>query len=69
MSVLLDARSFRSHATCQPTGPGLGIELDPDRVGKYQELYQQLGPYPYIGDASRPGWVPMIPERAWPEPR
>lgn len=51
-----------------PTGPGLGIELDADRMGKYRELYEQLGTYPYIGDPGRPGWIPMIPERAWPEP-
>jgi glucarate dehydratase len=50
-----------------PTGPGLGVELDPDRVARYHELYQRAGSYPYIGDASRPGWTPMIPEQDWPD--
>ena len=51
-----------------PTGPGLGVELDPDRVGRYRELYEREGSYSYLGDRSRPGWVPMIPEQNWPEP-
>lgn len=51
-----------------PAGPGLGVELDPDRVARYHELYQKLGPYPYISDPRRAGWIPMIPERNWPEP-
>jgi glucarate dehydratase len=49
-----------------PTGPGLGVELDPDRVARYRELYERAGSYAYIGDPARPGWVPMIPEQDWP---
>ncbi len=51
-----------------PTGPGLGVELDPDRVGRYAELYRREGGYAYVGDPARPGWIPMIPEQDWPLP-
>jgi glucarate dehydratase len=51
-----------------PTGPGLGVELDSDRVARYKELYERDGAYSYIGDPRRPAWIPMIPERDWPTP-
>jgi len=59
---------YRGGAIEVPSGPGLGVKLDPDRVGRYHELYRKLGPYPYISDPRRAGWTPMIPERNWPEP-
>ena len=58
---------YRDGAIAVPTGPGLGVELDPDKVAKYHELYRTLGPYPFTGDARRPEWVPMIPESNWPD--
>jgi glucarate dehydratase len=58
---------YRDGAIAVPTGPGLGVELDPDKVARYHELYLKLGPYPFTGDARRPDWVPMIPEWDWPE--
>src|SRR5437764_6790107 len=30
-----------------PTGSGLGIKLDREKLGKYAELYKRLGSYPY----------------------
>lgn len=50
-----------------PAGPGLGVELDQDRVARYHELYEREGGYAYIGDPARPGWIPMIPEQDWPQ--
>jgi glucarate dehydratase len=67
--VIVDGKMpYRGGAIEVPSGPGLGVELDPDRVGRYHELYRKLGPYPYISDPRRAGWTPMIPERNWPEP-
>jgi glucarate dehydratase len=57
---------YRDGAIAVPTGPGLGVELDPDRVAQYHELYGKLGTYIFTGDERRPGWVPMIPEADWP---
>jgi glucarate dehydratase len=60
--------AYKDGAIAVPTGPGLGVELDPDRMARYHELYQQLGAYVFTGDTHRPDWVPMIPERDWAEP-
>lgn len=51
-----------------PTGPGLGVRLDYDKLGGYRELYKQLGPYPYDQDPLRPGWTPTIPNNRWADP-
>ncbi len=48
-----------------PTGPGLGVELDRDKLGEYNELYKRLGGYPYDRDPLRPGWAPTIPNNRW----
>jgi len=58
----------RDGAMDVPAGPGLGVELDADKVARYRELYEREGPYAYVGDPRRPSWVPMIPEQDWPEP-
>lgn len=44
-----------------PTGPGLGVELDRDKVAEYAELYRELGGYPYDRDPGRPDWYPLLP--------
>jgi glucarate dehydratase len=51
-----------------PTTPGLGIKLDPERLGKYRELYLRLGNYPYDQDPGRPGWTPTVPNTRWADP-
>jgi glucarate dehydratase len=51
-----------------PTGPGLGVELDREKVAKYAELYKQLGGYPYDQDPRRPSWSPTIPNQRWADP-
>src|SRR5512147_559663 len=33
-----------------PTGPGLGVRLDREKLGRYHELFLTLGPYPYDQD-------------------
>src|SRR3954467_5566328 len=37
-----------------PTGPGLGVRLDRDKLGEYADLYRRLGSYPYDRDPLRP---------------
>ncbi len=51
-----------------PSAPGLGIELDPDRMARYAELYRELGGYPYDRDPGRPGWYPLVPNQDWADP-
>jgi len=51
-----------------PTGPGLGVRLDREKVAEYSELYKELGSYPYDQDPLRPGWSPAIPNNRWADP-
>ena len=51
-----------------PSGPGLGVKLDYDSLGGYNELYRRLGAYPYDQDPLRPGWTPTIPNDRWADP-
>lgn len=45
-----------------PTGPGLGVTLDPDRMDKYERLYEKLGDYyaRFHQDPRRPEWYPTV---------
>jgi glucarate dehydratase len=59
---------YRDGAISVPRGPGLGVELDRDRLGKYHELYLELGGYPYDRDPARPGWYALVPNQRWADP-
>src|SRR6478609_8210176 len=48
-----------------PTAPGLGIELDRDKLNKYAEYYKATGGYTYDRDPQRPGWFSVLPEKNW----
>lgn len=52
-----------------PTGPGLGVNLDRERVGRYAELYKSLGGYAYDRDPGRPDWFPLVPNEKWADHR
>lgn len=51
-----------------PAGPGLGVTLDRDKLGEYQELYRRLGNYAYDQDPGRPAWSPTVPNERWADP-
>lgn len=59
---------YEKGAIAVPTGPGLGVKLDRDKVAEYRELYRRLGNYPYDQDPLRPGWTPTIPNDRWADP-
>ena len=44
-----------------PQGPGLGVELDSEKVQKYHRLYLERGPTNEFYDPWRPDWVPTLP--------
>lgn len=48
-----------------PEGPGLGIELDREKLLKYSAYYKETGSYPYDRDPERPDWFSILPERKW----
>lgn len=59
---------YRDGAIAVPSGPGLGVELDRDKLARYAELYERLGGYSYDRDPGRPGWFAHIPNRDWADP-
>jgi glucarate dehydratase len=59
---------YKNGAIAVPTGPGLGVKLNRDKLGEYSELYKRLGGYPYDQDPGRPGWTPIIPNDRWADP-
>jgi len=50
-----------------PTGPGLGVDLDRDKLNQYAEYYKEVGGYPYDRDPGRPDWFGVLPEKEWAE--
>jgi len=60
---------YEDGAIAVPKGPGLGVRLDRERLGKYRELFLELGGYPYDQDPLRPGWTPLVPNERWADPK
>lgn len=59
---------YQNGAIAVPTGPGLGVELDYDKLAKYAENYKETGGYPYDRDPGRPGWFSLVPNTRWADP-
>jgi glucarate dehydratase len=47
---------YKDGAIALPSGPGLGVELDEDKLKQYQEYFKQTGGYAYDRDPERPDW-------------
>ena len=52
---------YRNGCFDVPTGPGLGVEVDWDKVARYHELYENEGQVSEFYDAARPDWIPALP--------
>ena len=59
---------YAGGAIAVPSGPGLGVTLDREKLRRYNELFRELGGYPYDRDPGRPGWYPLIPNTRWADP-
>ncbi|MFD1717626.1 enolase C-terminal domain-like protein [Georgenia deserti] len=59
---------YENGAIQVPTGPGLGVELDHDRMQKYAEHFREVGNYTYDRDPHRPDWYPLVPNERWANP-
>jgi glucarate dehydratase len=51
-----------------PTGPGLGVEIDRDKLAQYAEHFREVGGYAYDRDPARPDWYSVFPERRYADP-
>jgi glucarate dehydratase len=60
--------AYRDGMIDVPTGHGLGIEVDRDKVRRYAELYRELGGYSYDRDPGRPEWYSVVPEYRYADP-
>ena len=59
---------YENGAIAVPSGPGLGVELDREKVRQYSELYKELGGYTYDRDPGRPDWYAVVPNQRWADP-
>jgi glucarate dehydratase len=61
--------TYRNGKIAVPKGPGLGVEIDRDKVRRYAEHFREVGGYAYDRDPGRPGWYAMVPETRYADPR
>ncbi|MGV8851459.1 MAG: enolase C-terminal domain-like protein [Rhodoglobus sp.] len=60
--------TYENGSIAVPTGSGLGVTLDREKMAEYAEFYLETGNYPYDRDPGRPGWYPLIPNDRWADP-
>jgi glucarate dehydratase len=60
--------AYADGAIAVPTGPGLGVALDAERMAAGVDRYRRLGGYPYDRDPGRPDWYPLMPNSKWADP-
>ena len=56
--ILAQPLRFREGCVDVPEGPGLGVELDRDRVEAYARRHAEEGTYWFWGQRRQPGWSP-----------
>ena len=60
---------YRNGAIAVPSGHGLGVELDDDKVKQYHEYFLETGGYPYDRDPARTGWYSIAGDNSrWAKP-
>ena len=57
----LPRHEYEDGSIALPTGPGLGVELDRDKLATYAEYYKRVGSYAY--DRGEPKSVAFHDER------
>lgn len=59
--VITEPWTFQAGTFRVPTAPGLGVELDRDKVAYYHRRHQERGGVNDFLDPHRPNWVPALP--------
>lgn len=60
--------AYENGAIRVPSAPGLGVELNREKLAEYAELFQRLGGYAYDRDPARPCWYSVFPEKRYADP-
>lgn len=60
--VITEPFVFEGGRLTVPTGPGLGVELDPDKLQKYAEHHRKVGEASEFSDPGDPSFVPRLPK-------
>ena len=49
-------------AIAVPTGPGLGVKLDEEKMRRYEKYFEEKGDYyaRFHQDPRRPEWYPLV---------
>jgi glucarate dehydratase len=59
--IITQPFQYRNGCIAVPQGPGLGVELDEEKVEKYHRQYKEKGSVNEFLDPFRPEWVPNLP--------
>ncbi len=59
--VITEPFLFQNGCLKVPSGPGLGVTLDPGKVAHYHQLYLEKGDTEEFQDPNRPNWWPRLP--------
>ncbi len=59
--VIAEPWVFRDGHLQVPTGPGLGVELDHDKVAYYHDVFEKQAEVNEFYDPNQPAWVPALP--------
>jgi len=59
---------YKNGAIPVPEGPGLGVEVNREKLAQYAEHFRAVGGYAYDRDPGRPNWYAVMPERNFADP-
>ena len=67
--IIVDGKmKYVDGAIALPKGPGLGVEVDRDKLAHYAGHYRDVGGYTYDRDPQRPDWYSIQPESRYADP-
>lgn len=59
--IITDPHHFTDGRLAVPQGPGLGVELDPEKLHRYAKLYESTPETDEFRDPNDPSWWPSLP--------
>ena len=59
--IITQPFQFKKGCLAVPQGPGLGVELDRDKVAHYHQRYLEMGDQEEFQDQARSQWWPRLP--------